>query len=859
MPGERPVVRGKFLFIGDRKLYVRGVTYGPFRPTADGSAYHHAERVAQDFARIAELGANTVRVYTVPPRWLLDLAQTHGLFVMVGLPCEQNIAFLDGRRDRDILLRVRDSVRACADHPAVLSYTIGNEIPASIVRWYGARRIERFLGRLYDAVKSEDPAALVTYVNYPTTEYLRAPSDFVSFNVYLESQAKLESYLARLHNLAGDRPLVLAEIGLDSRRNSEDTQAVALEWQIRTAFGAGCAGAVAFAWTDEWYHGGHDIDDWDFGLVARDGRPKPALDAVRRAFAEVPFPRDVQWPRMSVVVCTHNGHATIRETMDAVCRLEYPDFEVIVVDDGSPTDEVARIVGEYLAGPIDVRLIRTPNLGLSAARNTGMHAATGSIVAYIDDDAYPDSQWLTYLASTFRRTSFAGVGGPNVSPVTDGLVADCVARAPGGPTHVLLDDSHAEHIPGCNMAYRRDALLAVGGFDPQFRVAGDDVDLCWRLKHHGMSLGFSPAAMVWHHRRNTVRGYWKQQCGYGKAEALLERTWPEKYNAAGHIPWRGRIYASYLSELAGNRRGRIYHGTWGSALFQSLYEPGFAGWRGVFMMPEWNLAIAALGALGAIGFLWTPLLMLLPLFALALAAGATQAALSAWPMSFPSAPRTSWARLERRMLTTVLHLIQPAARLYGRMREGLTPWRRAGDRLALPVPHELTIWSESWRNQGDRLRDLELALLAQRVGTQRGGDYDRWDLDVRAGIIGSARVFTMIEEHGGGRQLMRLRVWPRLALAPMAVAVVLGGLAAGAFAGFVRRADTRAGIAGAILALLAAVIAARAGVECATAVGAVIGARDTMAGATTIADPATSWARAWRQRAMPQVRDGAVG
>ena len=74
----------------------------------------------------------------------------------------------------------------------------GNEIPSSIVRWYGKTRIERFIGRLCAAVKSEDPSALVTYVNFPTTEYLDLPFlDFVAFNVYLETKDQLSSYLAR--------------------------------------------------------------------------------------------------------------------------------------------------------------------------------------------------------------------------------------------------------------------------------------------------------------------------------------------------------------------------------------------------------------------------------------------------------------------------------------------------------------------------------------------------------------------------------------------------------------------------------------------------------------------------------------
>jgi beta-galactosidase/beta-glucuronidase len=150
---------------------------------------------------------------------------------MVGLPWEQHTAFLDdqGRR-RSIEERVRVGVRACAGHPAVLCYAIGNEIPAPIVRWHGRRRVERFLARLYRAVKAEDPAGLVTYVNYPSTEYLQLPFlDFACFNVYLEDRERLAAYLARLQNLAGDRPLILAEIGLDSRRNGEEAQARALD------------------------------------------------------------------------------------------------------------------------------------------------------------------------------------------------------------------------------------------------------------------------------------------------------------------------------------------------------------------------------------------------------------------------------------------------------------------------------------------------------------------------------------------------------------------------------------------------------------------------------------------------------
>src|SRR5204862_13896 len=82
------------------------------------------------------------------------------------------------------------------------------------------------------------------------------------------------------------------------------------------------------------------------------------------------------------------------------------------------TDDTAAIASQY-----DVRLIRTPNRGLSSARNTGLAAATGEIVAYLDDDAYPDPHWLTYLAATFLSTSHVGVGRPNIAPAGDGPIA----------------------------------------------------------------------------------------------------------------------------------------------------------------------------------------------------------------------------------------------------------------------------------------------------------------------------------------------------------------------------------------------------------------------------------------------------
>ena len=601
----------------------------------------------------------------------------------------------------------------------------------------------------------------------------------------------------------------MGEIGLDSRRHGEDTQARVLDWQVRTAFARGCAGAFVFAWTDEWHAGGADMDEWNFGLTTRDRRPKPALAAVSEAFGQVPFPAELKWPRMSVIVCSCNGARTLRECCEGVSRLEYPDFEVIVVDDGS-NDGTGKIGEEF-----GFRVISTDRQGLGSARNTGLDAATGEIVAYLDDDAYPDAHWLTYLATALETTSHAGAGGPNIPAPGDGPIAACVANAPGGPVHVLVSDTEAEHVPGCNAAFWKDSLLAIGGFDSRFRVAGDDVDVCWRLRERGLTVGFSPSAVVWHHRRSSVRAYWKQQRGYGEAEALLERKWPEKYNSAGHVRWSGRIYGtSALTRIVGGA-GRVYHGSWGSAPFQSLYQPAPPVIWSLPGLPDWYLFVAALVALSALGVLWTPLLLLVPVLGLAVLVSLLHAWLSSADTRASGSPRSRGGRLRLRALTAFLHLLQPMARLWGRLRGGLVPWRRRGRRGGvLPRRRTSAIWSESWRSSEERMGSIESLLRRDGVPVLRGGPHDRWDLAVRNGPLGSARLIMGVEEHALGRQLVRFRSWPRCATEWLFLAVIFAAL--GAWAAF-----DGAWVACALLAAVPIALALRTLLECAAAMGAI--------------------------------------
>ena len=291
---------------------------------------------------------------------------------------------------------------------------------------------------------------------------------------------------------------------MDTIRHSQDEQAEMLGWHVDSVVKCGLAGTIFFTWTDEWFTGGQEITDWAFGIVTRERKPKKAFYTLARKAGAGRFQscRIVRLPRtpfVSVIVCSYNGGKTLAACLDSLGKLNYPDYEVILVDDGS-TDDTAYIAAQFP----QVRYIHQTNHGLSHARNTGAAAAKGEVFAYTDSDCMADVDWLYYLIGTLVSGDYAGVGGPNVTPPAQNWIQACVAAAPGGPSHVLLTDTIAEHIPGCNMAFYRWAFESVGGFDPEYRKAGDDVDFCWRIQQAGCVIAFSPTAIVWHYRRFTL-------------------------------------------------------------------------------------------------------------------------------------------------------------------------------------------------------------------------------------------------------------------------------------------------------------------------------------------------------------------
>jgi glycosyltransferase involved in cell wall biosynthesis len=251
---------------------------------------------------------------------------------------------------------------------------------------------------------------------------------------------------------------------------------------------------------------------------------------------------------ISVVICSLNGAAGVRRCLDRIAEQETSArLEIIVVDDGSSdnTSEIARAHG--------ATVIRHPvNRGIAAARNSGLYAATAPVIAYLDDDCEPTPHWADGLLAGYGP-QVAGVGGPILPYSSAGLILGYLDRHnPLLPQELNLAASDrllyrlrlylqrlwrqagpagqrdVYCLVGANMSFRRDTLLAAGGFDERFRFGAEEVDLCLRLlrQEPPCRLVYVPDAIIRHHFRPTLRDVLRRSRAYGRGSARLYRKWP---------------------------------------------------------------------------------------------------------------------------------------------------------------------------------------------------------------------------------------------------------------------------------------------------------------------------------------------
>ena len=313
------------------------------------------------------------------------------------------------------------------------------------------------------------------------------------------------------------------------------------------------------------------------------------------------------------------------------------------------------------------------------------------------------------------------------------------------------------------MAFRRDAMLEIGGFDEQFRAAGDDVDFVWRLQDRGGTVGFSPAAQVWHHRRSTVGAYLAQQRGYGRAEALLQFKHPERFNALGGSLWRGRVYGPGGRGLRVGR-DQVHHGTMGTGLFQTLYRRPGSLTLAMAMSLEWHLLAAFLVVCSLI----VPPLILV---AAAMELAAIVLAAVAAAQQPPARVRRPWSRL----LTTYLHWRQPITRGWARYTVRLRGKAAGGGAVesAGPLPRDpndrrvLRYWLDAdGPPQPDAARLKLLSRLADDaraagLHVRCDSGWQAWDLELFGSRYVKLHLLAAGERSPAG-DLVRLRVAARM-------------------------------------------------------------------------------------------------
>ncbi len=305
---------------------------------------------------------------------ILDLASTSGIYSIVELAVAPE-EIMDKRLRNALISRIAHTVNILNGRAGLLGFLINCPISQDSLRAYGLERARRALRDIIDVIRSRNASAMVAIRHRPETRALTMlEEDFIYGDIPAVAPVELRDYIVSLHNLAEARPLVIEF----SQSSPGQDEAVAV------AFGTGVAGVVAPPVPTP------ASPDWMGAVTLKASELMPFVTLNGTCPPALP-----KTPMVSVVICAYNAERTMRPCLESLRKLDYPQYEVIIVDDGS-RDHTADISMDFP----EFRLIRQPNKGLSVARNVGLHAARGEIIAYTDSDCVVDPHWLTLMVRT---------------------------------------------------------------------------------------------------------------------------------------------------------------------------------------------------------------------------------------------------------------------------------------------------------------------------------------------------------------------------------------------------------------------------------------------------------------------------
>lgn len=231
-------------------------------------------------------------------------------------------------------------------------------------------------------------------------------------------------------------------------------------------------------------------------------------------------------PRVSIILPVWNEEKTICSCLESLFSLTYPRglFEIIVIDNRS-TDRTVELARRF-----DVRLLSEPHIQSAyAARNRGIQAATGRIIAFTDSDCVTEPEWLTELVKGHEDQEYGCFVGEVDPYPSDSPVARYLDEYGSLRQKKFLDEIPMPYAVTANLAFRRKVFSEIGLFDQTMRSGGDN-DICWRMQMQtSWKIRYNPRALVRHRYRENISGLCRQYYGYGQGISRLMTMYPSNF------------------------------------------------------------------------------------------------------------------------------------------------------------------------------------------------------------------------------------------------------------------------------------------------------------------------------------------
>ncbi len=269
--------------------------------------------------------------------------------------------------------------------------------------------------------------------------------------------------------------------------------------------------------------------------------------AVNKVQPQLRSPRSL--PFISIIISAYNEERTLRQCLDSLLVLEYPNYEIIMVNDASK-DNTLTILQEYQKKSKKIKVVTYPiNKGVPGARNKGMKVAKGEFFVFTDADATFPKEWPLKLIEPFMANPKIGAtGGRDIAPPNQPLIQRCIdytltsfigtAGLRGAKVRLA---KYA--VTGCNFAVRREVVRKVGMHNEKIRWRGEEKEWCQRIREAGYEIIFVPESYILHYRRISLKSFWTQTYKSGKARFDIIKAAPGSFQLIHVVP---SLFVLYL-------------------------------------------------------------------------------------------------------------------------------------------------------------------------------------------------------------------------------------------------------------------------------------------------------------------------